>query len=638
MPEEAEIIREAVDRHQQGAEYLSENWRQVKDDLLFGLGGNQWPEKILKERTASGRRCLTINRAPSFIRQVVGNQRQMRPSIKVRPVDSISDPEQAEIRQDIIRHIEYKSKAKLAYDHGFTGAVSGGMGYWRVSTDYAGPDTFDQDIIIQRIFSPFSVVFDPNAVELDKSDAKWCFVTEWISRDEFKKTYPNNTPMDFSSAREDNTHEWVRKDEVMIAGYYEVVETPKKLYLLSNGQATDDIEILPEDTKVVKERDTFDIKVIYRIISGSEVLETKDWMGTYIPVIPCYGEEIYREGRPYYLSLIHWAKDAQRMYNYWSSTDTEYIALQPKAPYVGTAKQFEGYGQDWAAANTKNLAYLMYNHVQGVPPPQRQMPPQLSTAIGTAAMRSVDDMKATMGLFDPSMGEKSNRVESGRAITALQRQGETSTYVWIDNLTTAINHTGRIILELIPKIYDTARVFRIRGEDGVDKEFEVNTPGLDVENRPTLINDLSVGEYDVVVETGPSFATKRSEAADAMIKALQADPALMQKAGDLFWKNMDVPGADDLSDRYRKTLPPGLVEPEEGEPPPEPPQPTPQDQIEIQKLELEAEKLEVEKMKIEVDMEKVRVDAMNNEEDLAEKIRKGAMEVVREVHSEEGGT
>jgi len=647
--EDKEIVRIALERYKFGAEYMTENWLQMESNIKFAQQAIQWPSDIEQKRKDKGRPCLTINRLPAFIRQVVGSQRQMRPSIKVRPVDSVSDPETAEVHSDIIRHVEYKSKAKHAYDNGFTYAVTCGIGYWKVSTDYVNPQTFDQDIIITRIFNSFSVVLDYMATEKDKSDAKWGFITEWMSNEEYKQTYPDADVVNFETAENTAYSDWVRKDEVMIAGYYELKETKEKIYLMDDGRVLSVKELEELQSYVgdedlgsvvpVNERETVKTQLIYRVMSGNEILETKEIDGKYIPIIPCYGEEIYKDGRPYYVSLIHAAIDAQRMYNYWSSTDTEFIALQPKAPYLVTSEQIKGYEMDWATANADNASFLPYNHVPNVPPPQRQMPPQLSTAIGTAALRAVDDMKATMGLFDPSMGSKSSAAESGKAITALQRQGETSTYIWIDNLETAINHTGRVVLDLIPSTYDTARVFRIQGEDSKNKVVEVNQPSED-----GIINDLSKGEYDIVIETGPSYATKRLEAVDSMMKMIAAYPRIMELAGDLLAGNMDWPGADELTKRIRKSMPPGLVEPEEGEEPPPPPQPTPEDQLKAQELQLkeqemqlEAEKLEVEKMKVEVDMEKVRVDAMNNEEDSDERMRRIAMDVVAEVHGGEGG-
>lgn len=634
--DEKEIIRIGLERYEFGAEYLKDNWLQMESDLQFAQEGLQWPDKYLKERTAKDRPCIVINRMPAFVRQVVGSQRQMRPSIKVRPVDSVSDPDTAEVRQDIIRHVEYKSKAKHAYDNGFTYAVTCGIGYWKVSTDYSGLKSFDQDIIITRIFNPFSVVLDHMATEKDKSDATWGFITEWMSHENYKRDYPDAEVINFETAENSTYSAWVRKDEVMIAGYYELKETKEKIYLMDDGKVLTAKELgelqdlVGEDDLIqpVNERETVKTQLIYRVMSGNAILETKEIDGKYIPIIPCYGEEIYKDGRPYYVSLIHAAIDAQRMYNYWSSTDTEFIALQPKAPYLVTAEQIAGFTNDWATANADNASYLPYNHVPNVPPPMRQMPPQMSTAIGTAAARAVDDMKATMGLFDPSMGNRTSAAESGRAITALQRQGETSTYIWIDNLETAINHTGRVVLDLIPSVYDTARTFRIRGEDGKDKEIEVNTQ----DEEGAAINDLSVGEYDIVIETGPSYTTKRVEAVDSMLKMITAYPRIMEVAGDLLAGNMDWPGADNLTKRLKKTLPEGLVEPEEGEEQAQPQQPTPQDQIEMQKLQLEAKKLEVEEVKVQVDIEKVKVDAMNNQEDSDERMRKIAMDVVAEVH------
>ena len=625
-----ELLYTALKRYDKGTSYWSENWKLAEEDLEF-LAGEQWPEKIKKERENDGRPCITINRLPTFVRRLVGDQRQFRPAIKVRPVDSGADPELAEIYTGLIRQIEYQSKAKQVYDWAFWQAVACGMGFWKITTEYAAFDTFEQDIFIKRILNPFGVVFDPSATEFDLSDAKWCFVTEWIPKEEFKARFPGKEPIDFERAQGMEQH-WVREDEVLIAEYWVKKPVKKRLALLSTGEVIEVTEglVLPEDVYVVREREVETHRVEYYLLSGSEVLEgPKEWPSRYIPIVPVLGEEIYVDDKRYYQSLIRWAKDPQRLYNYWRSAATEHIALSPKSPFLATPKQIEGHERMWADANRKNLPYLLYNpDTQAGGAPRRQPPPPVPAGIITEAQVAVDDIKATTGLFDASLGAQGNET-SGRAIIARQRQGDTATYVWPDNLATAIALTGKILVDLIPKIYDTERVIRVLGEDGTEKMVEINKVVMDENGETVIINDLTVGKYDVVVETGPSYSTKRTEAVESILSIIQSAPDLMKIAGDLLVKNMDWPGADELAKRLKKVVPPEIREPEEGEPAPaeQPPMPDPKMMLDMKKLELEDRKLELEAQKIETEKMKLA----QKDEDLTARIRQVVIDTLEEV-------
>jgi len=605
MEDKDERLAHIRDNYDKGVDAMNGAWERMRDNMSFAYKDNgQWPEDLRKERNKDDRPCLTINRIPAFIRQVIGDQRLNQIKIKVDPIDSGTDIETAEIIEGLIRNIEQQSRAKIAYDTALHNSVSGGLGYITVRTEYARRDMFDQDICIKRVFNPYSIILDPSSTEPDGSDAMWGFEMEWIRNEEFDRRFPDKERIDFeNSNRYGWWGDWYNKEEVLVASYWERELIKKTLVKLSDGRTLfeDDIDNLSPDVTVINERKVDTYKVSHEVVSGADILvEEEEWAGQYIPIVPVYGEEVYLEGKRYLNSIFQYAKESQQMYNYWRSAATESVALTPKAPYIATPEQIEGYGDEWAQANIKNYSILYYNPTHDAPPPQRQMPPVTPVGILNEANAAIDDIKATIGMYDASLGAQGNE-SSGKAILARQREGDTATYIWPDNLKTSIAQVGRIIVDLIPKIYNTERVIRVIGGNEEAKTVDINKPVLNDNNEPVILNDLTVGKYDVFIEAGPSHNTQRQQAADNLAQILQGNPQLLQTAGDILFKNMDGPGMSEVAERLRKTLPPGLVEPEEGEelPQEEDQGPDPQLMLEIKKLELEAEKLEVERMKVE---------------------------------------
>jgi hypothetical protein len=313
-------------------------------------------------------------------------------------------------------------------------------------------------------------------------------------------------------------------------------------------------------------------KIKWCKINGYEILEEQEWAGSCIPVVRIIGNEFEVEGRIYISGLVRNAKDAQRMYNYWTSQEAEMLALAPKAPFIGYGGQFEGYETQWKTANTNNWPYLEVNpdvtDGQGavLPLPQRALPPMAQTGLIQAKMGASEDIKSATGQYNASLGQTSNE-RSGKAILARQREGDVGTYHYQDNLARGVRHIGRQCVDLIPKIYDTQRIARIIGIDGETKMVKIDPmqaePVRKIQNQEGIVIDKiynpSVGKYDVVVATGPGYATKRQEALEAMAQLLQGNPQLWTVAGDLFVKNMDWPGAQEMAKRFAKTIDPKLM-------------------------------------------------------------------------------
>lgn len=606
---DSEILKEAQARLKLAADAEAEARAEALDDLRF-VSGEQWPDEIKHQRDTDGRPCLVVNRLPQFVAQVVNDARQNRAAIKVNPVDDKSDPETAELLQGLIRHIETTSNADTAYDQAMESAVIGGFGHWRILTDYADQESFDQEIRIEPIPNPFMVYWDPAAKFVDRSDARFCLIVADMPKSEFEAAYPDSESV--SKANMDSIGDkapgWAAGEMIRVAEYFRVSEEEYTLCLIQTDQGA---RVLPKSEvpagyPVEKTRTARRRKVNWYKVNGLEVLEKQELPGQWIPVVSVFGQELNIEGKKKLISLVRHAKDPQRMYNYWASAETEAIALAPKSPWIVAEGQLEGYEQQWQASNVRNFTFLTYKprtaNGQPLPAPTRNVYEPAIQAISQARMMAADDMKATTGIYDSSLGNRSNET-SGKAILARQKEGDIATFHFVDNLARAIRHTGRILIDLIPRIYDTARVVRILGEDGSVDTKPVNTPV--VEQGIERIYDLTAGKYDVTVSVGPSYSTKRQEAAESMMALTQAYPPLMQVAGDLMVRNMDWPGADDMAERLKKTLPPQLQDGDD-EQPPIPPQVQAQMQALMQQHEQLTQALttlqgELETKKVELD-------------------------------------
>jgi hypothetical protein len=569
---------------------LSESREDEIDDLRFYAGSPdnqwQWPADVLATRgavqgqTINARPTLTINKLPQHVRQVTNDQRQNRPGAKVIPVDDKADVKVAEVFNGMIRHIEYISDADVAYDTACENQVAYGEGYIRLLTEYCDDDTFDQDIKIGRIRNSFSVYMDPLIQDPTGADAKWCFITEDVTKAEFERMYPDATPittLQSLGVGDQSISNWLNEDTVRIADYY-YIDYDKATLNLYPGNATA-FEGTPEDKqlravygKPKRSRESDRPKVKYCKINGYEILEEREWAGKWIPVIRIVGNEFEVDGRLYVSGLVRNAKDAQRMYNYWVSQEAEMLALAPKAPFIGYGGQFEGYEEKWKTANTQNWPYLEVNpdvtDGQGsvLPLPQRAQPPMASSGLLQAKSGAAEDIKATTGQYNASLGMGSNE-RSGKAILARQKEGDVGTYHYGDNLARGVRHIARQLIDLIPKIYDTQRIARIIGEDGETKMVKINPdqdqPVNEIRDEQGIVLEKiynpGVGKYDVVAVTGPGYATKRQEALEAMAQLLQGNPELWKVAGDLFVKNMDWPGAQEMSKRFAKTIDPKIM-------------------------------------------------------------------------------
>ncbi len=621
--DEDDILGEIKQRFRLSFDHVDADYQEMVDDLTFLKGGSQWPSDVKTQRDADGRPCLEINKLPVFADQVIGDIRQNEPAIKIKPVDSKADPKTAEILTGLIRNIEVQNDAEVAYDTAVEGAIQAGLGAWRIGTHYADDDRFEQDIEIKRIRNPFTIYWDPSSEAWDKGDARFCFITEKLPKDVFEELYPDASTSPFDGGH-DKDFFWGDDKNIRLVEYWKKEPIKKTLYLVQKQDVdpmtgapimgeifmTDmkpDVNKLGPGWRILKERQVESHKVIWYKASASEILEGPTaWPGKYIPIIMCYGKEITIEGHSYYRGIVRNAKDPQRLYNYSRSTSAELISLAPKAPYLVTKDMIANYQTQWDQAHKKSFPYLVYEADPKSPgaAPHRAEPIGLNTGVQNEILVSDQEMHDTTGLQLASLGKKSNE-KSGRAIIARQREGDVANYTFYDNLARAMKYSGKVLVDLIPKIYDTPRVVRILNRDGTDKFVPVNQkfkePGPDGQ-AIEKIYDLSVGKYDVVVSIGPSYTTEREESAENMMTFMQALPGVAPMIADLVVKVMDWPGADSLEKRLKMLLPPNLQqEAGNGSPPPKPAPPDPMMIMAQQKMQMEMHKGQMEIKKVELE-------------------------------------
>ncbi len=554
-----DILKEARHRFEIACDADREERGAALDDLNF-LNGDQWPENIKTEREKpdSQRPCLTINRLPMFHDQVVGDQRQNRPGIKIKPHDGDSDPKTAAKLEGLIRNIEVTSDANTVYMTGFESSTACGRGFFRILTDYADDNSFDQEISLGRIGNPFTVYWDSSAEDINLIDANWMFVSGKISKEQFERDYPDAALSDFETAIGDLS-QWVDEHNVRIAEYWRKQKVgTQTIYQLENGEVVSE---LPKGVKPVKTRVVDIITIEWMKITGTEILEgPKVWPGKYFPIVPIWGKEINIEGERKLRGIVRFAKDPQRMYNYWRTTTTEVVALAPKNPYLATEKQIAGHESMWNNINRGATTYVLYNpDAQAPGPPKRETPATIPTGLANEAEFAAREMMDTIGIHEAGLGEKSNE-KSGEAIKQRRAGGDRGNYAYSDNLARALVHAGRIILDLIPKIYDGARVVRILGVDGTE-EFATLNSDTDLRSGDTLkevINMDEIGKYDVAVTVGPSYTTKRMEDADSIMEFMRVYPEAAPFIADLAVQGLDWQSSDEIVERLRAMLPPEI--------------------------------------------------------------------------------
>lgn len=569
MAEDKDIVSEAKKRFERARDAYGSARLLAIEDTKFAMGdsenGWQWPDDIRAARAMDKKVCLTVNMTAQHCNQIINNIRQNRPTCRVIPQDSGADKKTAEIFAGLIRNIQTASNADDAHDLAAEHAVYGGEGYWRITTEYESETSFNQVIKVKQCPNPQLVYIDPDCQELDKSDAEWGFVFEDIGKDQAKRDY--GAEVDSWPPSKDG---WVTDDTVRIAEYFYCTYRKDRACLLSDGTSVLKKDV-PDGAVILEERDTeVCVWKWCKLVGGyDKPKDTRDWPGKYLPIVAVVGKELNVNGRVVRKGIVRDLKDPARMVNFSYSEAIQTLALQNKIPYIAASEAIEGYEQEWANANTSNKAYLPYNAFDDsgnpLPKPERQQAAVMPAAQVQLLQLSTEQMRAASGQQNANFGIKSE-AQSGVGIQRLKVQGETATFHFPDNLRRALQYEAKLLIDLIPKVNDTARVVRILGLDGKEEQAMLN-PDLQgayqevegVEGDVEKIFNPTVGLYDVAIDTGPSFQTQRQESFAMLSEMASNAPKIMDVAGDLVIRNSDIQGADQIADRLEKTLPPGLA-------------------------------------------------------------------------------
>lgn len=586
LSENEKIVKEAKERANLCQTWESDARKRFIEDTKFANGDSdnrwQWDDEIVSAR--EGKPCLTINKTQQHNLQIVNDAKQNKPGVNVRPVGDGATYEAAQVFEGVVRHIEYQSNAEQAYDTASEHQVEGGIGYWRIVTDYVSDDSFDQEIFIRRVKNPLSIYLDKDISEADGSDARYGFVFEDVPRSQFEAEYPDHKDAADVALNAGDT--WVTADTIRICEYYRKEQKKDELLafivpmpyqeagqqIIVRKSKMDDeqkaIFALVENAEDTQRRPILTDEITWYKIAGSKIIDSRPWLGKYIPIVRVIGKETVIEGKLDRKGHTRAQKDPQRMYNYWASEGTAQVALQSKSPYIAPAQAIEGLETYWAKSNVDNAAVLPYNAVTdsgvAIPPPQRQQPPQMASAYIQGMQLSQEQMMMSSGQYQSQFGQNENAT-SGKAINERQRQGDTATYHFIDNLAIAIRFTGKILIDLIPKIYDTKRVIKIMAKDGEESDVTIDPSQPDAhqkieqeEQKASVIFNPNVGRYEVQSDIGPGYATRRQEAFNAMTQIASQNQQFMNVAGDLMFKAADFPMADELAERWSRTIPPAV--------------------------------------------------------------------------------
>lgn len=584
------IVDEAIKRFNRCAEWESVARKRMLEDDKFRSGDSdnryQWPINIASARDAQARPCLTVNLINQHNKIISNQARKNKSTVKYIGMGNGATQESANVFRDIQRHIEYQSQAQDVYTVARDFAIGIGIGWWRILTKYVdndGPDAHNQEIFIAPINDPLSVYMDPDAELKNKHDAKFALIYDDVLREDFEELYPKlkgklaDQPLGMGPLMS----AWTAPGYVRVCEYFRKVKTEdRSISLVHKGQRMVIREkhfkklVADPDRRrslladpATKIRDIEDESVEWHLIAGSQVVDTTEWMGKYIPLIPVLGEETVIDGTLDRKGHTRWMKDAQRMYNFHASAQAEFVALQTKAPWLAPAEAIEEHEETWSNANVRNPSVLPYNHIgedgNPIPPPTRVEPPTAAPAYLAGMQTAQEQIMMSSGQFQNQLGMMGNE-RTGSAIKARQEQSDTAIFHFQDNYESALIATGIQLIDLVPKIYDTKRVMHIVSDDGVDYELEID-PTLrqgyleQLNHDNTVIKRVlnpQIGKYDIAASVGPSYGSRREETTEALTLILTQAPGLTGIIGDLLLSAMDFDKASEAAARLRRMVPP----------------------------------------------------------------------------------
>lgn len=562
-----EIVKEGILGYENDFSLWARDTALAKEDVEFKYG-DQWGADGIYRR-AKKLPTLQIDQIDQYINRIVNEFRRNPREPKVYPTDIYGSVPTAAKLQGYIRHVQNRSRAKMVYAHALKQAVTSGMGWFRIYDEWIDGESFERDICIKRVLNRFSVV--PGYAEMpDYSDMKRCFVTETMSREEAEKAYPGKFITDYPLGDDTSMKRWFFDQQVMLAEYWKVKETEDVLRLLNNGykifaSVATEKELRKKGLRIMKSRETMRREVQWYKLSGTDVLEARRWRGKYIPLIPMIGSEnVLSDGEIIRHGIVRPAMDPQRMYNFWASVETQLLAKQAKRKVIAGEGQLEGHEHKWQDDNEDVLTYNPKTlGGQLLPAPRFEEFAGIPSGVVNAKLACRDDIKASLGIYGDLVGNSSN-ASSGVAIARKTQEGENTIFHYLDNADVAIEHGCRVTLDLARSILDGPTMRRIVGEDGQENLTLFNEP-FDGPDGKRVLFDTSIGEYAVVIDSGPSYLSKRQETVQLMLELAKYVPEVLKIGGDILVTNTDGNKMDVLGRRFRKFIAasnPGLLDEE----------------------------------------------------------------------------
>lgn len=581
------VVKQATERFRRCAEWQAEARDNFLQDHKFRHGdsynGYQWPNRIRDQRDVDNRPCLTMNVIKQHNLQIINEAKQNKSAVAIRATGNGATKKAADMVAAWVRHTEYISDAQQAYSTAQEYQVDAGWGWWRVVAEYESERSFNQVAKIKRVWDPLSIYEDPDCVSKDKSDMNFAFVFDLVPDEMLEKVYPQVAELGtlqplYNSTQDDS---WNVKDHTRVCEYFRKEKFRDKLISFLAPQPDGSVarkellrsqlpkEMWEELQKAAgsKWRDTQTEEIQWFLIIGQKIVDRTTWPGKYIPLVKCFGEESIIDGKFDCAGHTRSMLDAQRMYNYNSSSQVEFVALQGKTPWIAAVQAIEEYETYWNTANIVNHSVLPWNAFndegEAIPAPKRQEPPSASPAYEQGMTTAFNQMMMTSGQWQNQMGMQGNE-RTGAAINARQQQGYTSVYHFQDNYAMALRLTGRILIDLMPHVLDTKRLLQLRDQEGNDFELEVD-PGAKQAYMEHLNEDQEIarrvfnpqlGTYGIESDVGPAYGTRREQTAEVLKLLLTQAPTLTPIIGDLLLRSLDIAESEEAAQRLHRMIPP----------------------------------------------------------------------------------
>lgn len=632
--DEDDLLKDSINKVNDWYTYFNEHIERARNFLIF-LYVDQWDLNIREARELSSRPTMEFNKITSIIRAILGENRNNSPALTVRGIGKDIRQKTVDIYEGLISHIQYESDADIVYQVAGKHGLEVGWGAARVVAQYESPESFDQCLRILPIMDFQAAFWDPSAQKSDKSDGDYCGVYTVISKEKFKKLYPEvENPQDVTGLTNTYYVNWSTRDTVMMAEIYYKEYSKEKLIQLSDGKSFNEKEaknILEMQEKfletnpdaeimgftpltIVNEKEDMNYKIKYIKFVQNKILEKTDYPGRILPIPYFEGDSTVIDGEQIPVPYIQDAIDTQKLINYIGSEIAYGILRSRKETVVGTPQNFAGFENDWINPDQVQ-GYLEFNYDKNGGKPEFIKPPAFNEAFLQAYGNCTEDLKQVLGRYEESRGQESNAI-SGRAINARQRASNLPANVYKDNNHRGMKQTGKILIDMIPHVYDTERTVMVRDKDGKTKSVEINKSNgfkmqPDGDFEPQIENDLTEGKYDIEIRVDGSFDAQQAEAMDILIRLCQVNPKISDLIPDLIAEVSGLKNTTQLVERLRTLVPPAIIAKENGTPPPPPPQqpPDPNIMIQMQKNKIAEEQNQLKAKQLVLEEQKLMQEA-----------------------------